>query len=197
MGAGDQRRLLQPGRGRATAPDRRLSASAGPGEPSSGPALVTRPVDPEPVAAPAVAFVEDPVIQKAKEVAATFGSSLPNFFCQQVTTRYQSDHPKTGWDALHGQYVAARKGSGWELVTFNKLSSPDGMLEELDFDEIVDDAINYFELSADAMTVNFTPTGDWMGDRGIATVDGGTVAAPDGCAFAISTPGRGDSAAAS
>jgi hypothetical protein len=79
-------------------PDSR--ASAGPGEPSSGPALVTRPADPEPVAAPAIAFVEDPVIQKAREVAAAFGSSLPNFFCQQVTTRYQSDHPKTGWDAL-------------------------------------------------------------------------------------------------
>ena len=29
-----------------------------------------------------------------------FSGGLPNFFCQQVTTRYQSDHPKTGWDAL-------------------------------------------------------------------------------------------------
>ena len=34
------------------------------------------------------------------------------------------------------------------------------------------------------MTVNFTPTGDWMGDRGIATADGWIVEAPDGRALA-------------
>jgi hypothetical protein len=27
-------------------------------------------------------------------------SSLPNYFCQQLTTRYQSDHPKEGWQAV-------------------------------------------------------------------------------------------------
>jgi len=43
---------------------------------------------------------DDPVIEKAREVAWQFSGSLPNFFCQQVTTRYQSDHPKQGWDAL-------------------------------------------------------------------------------------------------
>ena len=58
------------------------------------------PADPEPAAVSAVAFEEDPVIRKAREVAESFGDSLPNFFCQQVTTRYQSDHPKTGWDAV-------------------------------------------------------------------------------------------------
>jgi hypothetical protein len=42
----------------------------------------------------------DPVIEKAREAAATYLSSLPNYFCQQMTARYQSDHPKTGWDAL-------------------------------------------------------------------------------------------------
>lgn len=43
---------------------------------------------------------DDVVITKAREAAAQFEGSLPNFFCQQITTRYQSDHPKTGWDAL-------------------------------------------------------------------------------------------------
>jgi hypothetical protein len=43
---------------------------------------------------------DDAVIGKAREVAEQFEGSLPNFFCQQITTRYQSDHPKTGWDAL-------------------------------------------------------------------------------------------------
>ncbi len=43
---------------------------------------------------------DDPVIEKAREAAWQYSGALPNFFCQQVTTRYQSDHPKTGWDAL-------------------------------------------------------------------------------------------------
>lgn len=42
----------------------------------------------------------DAVIEKAREAAATYTESLPNYFCQQMTARYQSDHPKTGWDAL-------------------------------------------------------------------------------------------------
>jgi hypothetical protein len=43
---------------------------------------------------------DDPVVEKAREAAWQFSGALPNFFCQQVTTRYQSDHPKTGWEAL-------------------------------------------------------------------------------------------------
>jgi hypothetical protein len=42
----------------------------------------------------------DPIIEKAREAAANYTASLPNYFCQQMTARYQSDHPKTGWDAL-------------------------------------------------------------------------------------------------
>jgi hypothetical protein len=43
---------------------------------------------------------EDPVIQKAREVASQFTGSLPNFFCQQMTTRYRSENPKAGWSAI-------------------------------------------------------------------------------------------------
>jgi hypothetical protein len=49
---------------------------------------------------PPVIPQDDPVIAKARDVAAQYSGSLPNFFCQQMTTRYESDHPKTGWDAL-------------------------------------------------------------------------------------------------
>src|SRR6202043_1000606 len=50
--------------------------------------------------APPDARPVDSVIEKAREAAATYTESLPNYFCQQMTARYQSDHPKTGWDAL-------------------------------------------------------------------------------------------------
>ncbi|HLH43057.1 MAG TPA: hypothetical protein VKV74_08730 [Bryobacteraceae bacterium] len=47
-----------------------------------------------------IVAAEDPVISKAREVAFSYVESLPNFYCQQLTTRYQSDNPKTGWRAL-------------------------------------------------------------------------------------------------
>jgi len=42
----------------------------------------------------------DSIIEKARDAASNYTESLPNYFCQQMTARYQSDHPKTGWDAL-------------------------------------------------------------------------------------------------
>ena len=50
---------------------------------------------------PAVIPIEqDPIIAKAKAAAAEYSSKLPDFFCRQITTRYESDHPKDGWQAL-------------------------------------------------------------------------------------------------
>jgi hypothetical protein len=70
------------------------TASLSGGEPAAGSA-------PTADAAPAIIPVEeDPLIKKAKEAAADYTGSLPNFFCRQVTTRYESDHPKEGWQAL-------------------------------------------------------------------------------------------------
>ncbi|HEY4362718.1 MAG TPA: hypothetical protein VGN17_17245 [Bryobacteraceae bacterium] len=43
---------------------------------------------------------EDPLITKARDVAGSYADTLPNFFCQQMTTRYQSNNPRQGWDAL-------------------------------------------------------------------------------------------------
>ena len=77
-------------------------ATSGDGS-SAGPAILSRPPEPaQPIRAesPRTPAGEDPAIEKAREVAASFAGVLPNFFCQQVTTRYQSDHPKTNWDAL-------------------------------------------------------------------------------------------------
>jgi hypothetical protein len=43
---------------------------------------------------------EDPLLAKARAEAASFANSLPNFFCRQTTTRYQTENPKRGWDPL-------------------------------------------------------------------------------------------------
>ncbi len=72
----------------------------------TGPAILTKSA---PEVPPAVAKTpepppetpqEDELIQKAKNVAASYVGSLPNFFCAQTTTRYQTEDAKRGWDAL-------------------------------------------------------------------------------------------------
>ena len=64
-------------------------------QPAGAPAQAARPDAPVYQGKPV-----DSVIEKAREAAVTYLQSLPNYFCQQMTARYQSDHPKTGWDAL-------------------------------------------------------------------------------------------------
>jgi hypothetical protein len=52
-------------------------------------------------AAPGIIRIEeDPVIVKAKNAAAEYAGTLPDFFCRQITTRYETDNPKSGWQAL-------------------------------------------------------------------------------------------------
>jgi hypothetical protein len=58
--------------------------------PPAGRPTVSQPILPQ----------EDPQIEKAREAAYTFVSSLPNFFCQQITTRYGSQNPRQGWDTI-------------------------------------------------------------------------------------------------
>jgi hypothetical protein len=84
------------------------------GESTIGPTIKPREADPAPTPSAAaveispsagtttgsVQFVEDPLIRKAREVADAYAGSLPNFFCQQITTRYQSENPKAGWQAV-------------------------------------------------------------------------------------------------
>jgi hypothetical protein len=52
------------------------------------------------VAPQPIPIQDDPVITKAREAAASYLESLPNYLVQQMTTRYQSDRPKSGWTAL-------------------------------------------------------------------------------------------------
>ncbi len=47
-----------------------------------------------------IRFQEDTVIAKAKDAAREYAGTLPDFFCRQVTTRYETEHPKQGWQAL-------------------------------------------------------------------------------------------------
>jgi hypothetical protein len=46
-----------------------------------------------------VPTTEDPLLAKAREAAAEYAGMLPNFFCRQLTTRYEADTPKDGWQA--------------------------------------------------------------------------------------------------
>jgi hypothetical protein len=49
---------------------------------------------------PSIPLQEDPLIPKVREAAFNFSSSLPNFFCQQLTTRYHTQNVKQGWDTI-------------------------------------------------------------------------------------------------
>ncbi len=89
-------------------PAPRVSASNTEPEPVSapvsaqGPAAVSTARAAEPAAAPIQAYIpveEDPIVVKARAAAAEYAGSLPNFFCRQLTTRYDSDRPKAGWQA--------------------------------------------------------------------------------------------------
>ena len=67
------------------------------GGPSADPAAASPADAPQPAV---IGFVDDPIIGKAKEAAQEYSSALPDFFCRQVTTRYQTDGARSGWQAL-------------------------------------------------------------------------------------------------
>ena len=50
--------------------------------------------------AQAAAVQEDPLIEKVREAAYTYSSTLPNFFCQQMTTRYRTQNVRQGWETI-------------------------------------------------------------------------------------------------
>jgi len=67
-----------------------------PGKPSAVPPV---PVAPAAASQP-IPLGDDPIITKAREAALEYSATLPNYLVQQMTTRYQSDRPKSGWQAL-------------------------------------------------------------------------------------------------
>jgi len=82
-------------------PAPRVSASNTEPEPGPGPSASAARAA-EPPSDPIQTYIpveEDPIIVKARAAAAEYAGSLPNFFCRQLTTRYESDRPKDGWQA--------------------------------------------------------------------------------------------------
>lgn len=104
-----------------------------------------------PNAPPMPQLNDDPIIAKAREVAEQFSGSLPNFFCQQITTRYESDHPKTGWDPLdivtadvayengHETYKNIKVGGHPVNTSMEDIS---GTRSEGEFASMLDDLLN-------------------------------------------------------
>jgi hypothetical protein len=81
------------------------AASVPPPPTSKTPVAVAPSSQPAPAIAVAtpVAIIpiqDDPIITKAREAAASYLDTLPNYLVQQMTTRYQSDRPKSSWTAL-------------------------------------------------------------------------------------------------
>jgi len=85
-----------------------------------------------PAAAPDFIRVqEDPIIVKAKEAAAAFVGVLPNFFCRQLTTRYESDRPKDGWQAIDTISADLAYEEGHESYTNIKVGNkPEKSMED-------------------------------------------------------------------
>jgi hypothetical protein len=108
-----------------------LTPPAGPAQaPGLGPANSAGP----PAAAPDfIPVQEDPIIVKAKEVAAAFVGVLPNFFCRQLTTRYESDRPKDGWQAIDTVSADLAYEDGHESYTNIKVGNKEqkGSMEDV------------------------------------------------------------------
>ncbi|HEV2200189.1 MAG TPA: hypothetical protein VGR73_10230 [Bryobacteraceae bacterium] len=82
-------------------PETVAGATPAPGASSPGNSPAAEPAAPSVAdSPPAIGFEDDPVIRKAKDAAQEYASALPDFFCRQVTTRYQTDGPKNGWQAV-------------------------------------------------------------------------------------------------
>ena len=95
-----RRGVPAPRRQSAPVQEPKVMAAAAPPlvKPSTGP---PPPAPVEPLVVPqAVPLGDDPIITKAREAALAYSETLPNYLVQQMTTRYQSDRPKSGWQAL-------------------------------------------------------------------------------------------------
>jgi hypothetical protein len=66
---------------------------------------------------------EDPIIAKAKQAAREYAGTLPDFFCRQVTTRYETEHPKQGWQALDVVTADVAYQDGHESYTNIKIGN--------------------------------------------------------------------------
>lgn len=107
-----------------------------PPSPSASAAPYSTPSTSSASAAAAPDFIpiqEDPIIVKAKEAAAAFVGVLPNFFCRQLTTRYESDRPKDGWQAIDTISADLAYENGHESYTNIKVGNKEqkGSMEDV------------------------------------------------------------------
>jgi hypothetical protein len=75
------------------------SVTPPPAKPAAASPAAVAPVAPAPASQP-IPLGDDATITKAREAAFAYSATLPNYLVQQMTTRYQSDRPKSGWQAL-------------------------------------------------------------------------------------------------
>ena len=104
------------------------TANRAPSGPQAGPAVASVP---RPPATPQVQ--EDPLIVKVRDAAYNFSASLPNFFCQQMTTRYRTENIKQGWETIdlvsadvayedgHEAYKNIRVGNGRAVQSMDQI----------------------------------------------------------------------------
>jgi len=62
--------------------------------------IAAKPPESPPEAKPHFDTEESPLITKARQVNTEFGEKLPNFVCQQFTTRYQMESKASGWSPV-------------------------------------------------------------------------------------------------
>jgi hypothetical protein len=72
------------------------------------------------------------LIQKARDWIATFSTSLPNYVCQQVTTRYQLESKAQGWQALDlvsAEVVYENGQEDYRKISINGKATNKGMMD--------------------------------------------------------------------
>jgi len=84
---------------RQTAGEPEVTAAVTPAAANPTPVKLVAP-PPDVPQATGIPLGDDPIITKAREAAFAYSETLPNYLVQQMTTRYQSDRPKSGWTAL-------------------------------------------------------------------------------------------------
>jgi hypothetical protein len=89
-----------PGAGIGAAKNRTTAENRGSGDDDSG-IIIEAPAkeDAAPGSKPGSASSQE-LVHKAKDWVGSFSGGLPNYVCQQITTRYQEESKSAGWQAL-------------------------------------------------------------------------------------------------
>jgi len=106
--------------------------SASPITPPVLPADPAPQATPEPRRAAPEAPAEDPVIAKAKEAADSFTESLPNYICQQFTSRFVNTSHITNWqpqDVVSAEVVYENGRESYRNLAINGKAVKKGMEE--------------------------------------------------------------------